>query len=164
MNCDKTHKYKEVLNSTDYKLALSEMAKRIVNKSRKAPNEATIESYFDSELFSFFREKFGLYGFEYNPIKEKTIVTRHTLKGRADTALSSMVVEFKQPSTLKNKKMKDAAIRQICDYMESLSNQNAEVCQGFVTDGVKGCFIQYCNKEFSIEKFYTIDGYTLTRR
>lgn len=163
MNCDKTHKYKEVLNSNDYKLALSEMAKRIVNKSRKAPNEATIESYFDSELFCFFREKFRLYGFEYNPIKEKTIVTRHTLKGRADTALSSMVIEFKQPSTLKNKQLKDAAIRQICDYMESLSNQNEEVCQGFVTDGVKGCFIQYGNKEFAIEKFYTIDGFTLDK-
>lgn len=163
MNSNYKHKYQEILNSTDYKLALSEMAKRIVNKSKKAPNEATIESYFDSELFSFFREKFSLYGFEYNPIKEKKVVTRHTLNGRADTALSSLVIEFKQPSTLKNKQLKDAAIKQISDYMESLSNQNSDICQGFVTDGVKGCFIQYINKEFVVEQFYTIDGDTLDK-
>lgn len=163
MNSDNKHKYQDILYSTDYKLALSEMAKRIVNYSRNAPNEATIESNFDSELFSFFRERFGLYGFEYNPIKEKTIATRHTLKGRADTALSSFVIEFKQPSTLKNRQLKDAAIKQICDYIESLSNQNSDICQGFVTDGVKGCFIQYYNKEFVVEQFYKIDGFTLDK-
>ena len=163
MEVSNRHKYQDLLNSIDYKQALSAMANRIVSKSKVAPNEATIESYFDSELFCFFKEKLGLYGFDYNPIKEKKIAIRHTLKGRADTALSSLIIEFKQPSTLKNKRLKNAAIKQICDYIESLSNQKRELFQGFVTDGVIGCFIQYSNKVFSIEQFYPIDGETLDK-
>ena len=156
MEAKNRHKYQEILNATDYKLALSAMAKRIVEKSKNAPNEATIESYFDSELFSFFRENFGLYGFEYNPIKEKT-VRRHTLKGRADTAIASLVIEFKQPSTFKNKRQQESAIKQICEYIESLGGKD-ENYQGFLTDGVKGCFIYYSNGKFFKDSLYYIDG------
>jgi len=172
MNCHKDdaeiagqvkQRYQEILNSSDYKSELSKMAIRIITKSRNAPNEATIEGYFDSELFAFFREKFSLLGFEYSPVKEKSVATRHTLRGRADSALTSLIIEFKQPATLRNKTLKDAAVTQIEDYIESLTAETNDVYQGFVTDGVHCCFVKYSNGEFVPEPFYMIDGVALDK-
>lgn len=164
----KISNYVSIVKSDKYREALKEMSGRIINASKKAPNEATIESRFDCELFAFFREHFEPLGFEYNPIKEKTIATcRHIAKGtsgRADTAISTLVIEFKQPSTLSSDEQKNKAIDQISDYLIGLENLNDdEMLEGFVTDGIKGCFVTYANKEVSIEKFMNIDEYALDR-
>ncbi len=158
----KKNNYQNILNSFDYKNALPGMAKRIVSQSMVAPNEATVESYFERELFAFFREKFSIVGFDYNPIKEKN-VCRHMLKGRADSALSSFIIEFKQPSTLKNAKQKEKAINQIKEYIESLWDGNYSLFHGFITDGVQGCFLNYNGKEFKTEKFLPVDSFTLDK-
>lgn len=98
----KKHKIDEfikIVKSNEYKNELEQMAERIRDASIKAPNEATIESRFDCELFAFFKINFEPLGFEYNPIKEKALNTkRHISKGHADTAISTLVIEFKQPS------------------------------------------------------------------
>lgn len=91
--------YIAIIKSDEYKNKLKKMAQDIKNASKVAPNEATIESRFDGELFAFFKDMFETLGFIYNPIKEKSINTaRHISKGRADTAIASLVIEFKQPS------------------------------------------------------------------
>ncbi len=101
------------------------MVQDIKNASQIAPNEATIESRFDCEFFAFFKEMFEPLGFIYNPIKEKSINTaRHISKGRADTAIASLVIEFKQPSTLSNSHNKYKAINQISDYLLGLKAEN----------------------------------------
>ena len=156
--------YLHIIKSCKYKNELDEMAKRIVNLSKGAPNEATIESNFDCELFAFFRNTFGELGFEYNPIKEKSLNTaRNVLNGRADTAIASLIIEFKQPTTLHNGKQREKAINQIKDYMKATSLESGETCQGFVTDGVIGCFLQFSDDDYEIEKFYKITGETLDR-
>ncbi len=137
-------RYLEIINSTDYKNALLSMAEQIKRSSLLAPNEATVESYFERELFSFFRERFGLLGFEYNPVKEQN-AARHTLMGRADSALSSLIIEFKQPATLKSKKQQNAALKQVSDYMDSLYDGSVNMQYGFVTDGTKGSFVEFVN-------------------
>ena len=43
--------YMAILRSFQYKNSLDKMAIRIANCARIAPNEATIESKFDNELF-----------------------------------------------------------------------------------------------------------------
>ena len=155
-------RYQEILKSYDYKVSLSKMAKRVSDKSTLAPNEATIESYFERELFAFFREKFGLLGFDYDPIKEQH-AARHTLNGRADSALSSLVIEFKQPSTLKNETQRKSAIKQISEYMQSLYKDSANIQYGFVTDGTKGCFIENDNGNFKIDDYYPMDATILDK-
>ena len=140
---NRMRQYISIINSSEYKQQLTDMAKRIVKLSETAPNEATIESNFDCELFAFFRENFNSLGFEYNPIKEKAVSTkRNILKGRADTAIASLIIEFKQPKTLSNDQQKERAIDQISEYMLSISSDTAENIHGFVTDGVNGCFLQ----------------------
>lgn len=49
-----------IVNSEEYKNGLSKVAKSIRDFSRDAPNEATIESRFDCELFAFFKEIFKM--------------------------------------------------------------------------------------------------------
>lgn len=160
--------YTSIIKSRQYSTALKEMAGRIIAASKKAPNEATIESRFDCELFAFFREHFGPLGFEYNPIKEKSIATcRHVAReasGRADTAISTLVIEFKQPAALAGEEQKNKAINQISDYLIGLSRLNdEEMFEGFVTDGIKGCFITYSGGKITKEKFMDLDEWALDR-
>lgn len=157
--------YISTVRSDEYKDELKRMAKSIVDTSRKAPNEATIESRFDCELFAFFKEYFGPLGFEYNPIKEKAIATcRHISKGRADTAISTLVIEFKQPSTLSNDKMKEKAVCQISEYLQGIEQTNEnEMFEGFITDGIQGCFVTCVNGKSIVENFLPINEYSLDR-
>ena len=100
-------KYTAIIKSDEYKKSLDLMADNIIKASMKAPNEATIEGRFDMELFAFFKKYFEPLGFEYNPTKESSTATkRHVSKGRADTAISALVIEFKQPSTLSSETQK----------------------------------------------------------
>ncbi|MEE1126403.1 MAG: N-6 DNA methylase [Acutalibacteraceae bacterium] len=136
----KQKQYIAIVNSKEYKALLKDMSQRISNKAKTAPNEATIESYFDCELFAFFRDIFKPLGFEYNPVKEASVSTkRHVTKGRADTSIGALVIEFKQPSTFSSKEQKNKAINQISEYLIGLDFEGESV--GFVTDGTKCCFI-----------------------
>lgn len=157
--------YISIVKSDKYRKELKEMAKRIMQASVKAPNEATIESRFDCELFAFFKEYFGPFGFEYNPIKEKAIATcRHVSKGRADTAISTLVIEFKQPSKLSNDRQKKKALEQITEYLKGFDAlKDDEMFEGFVTDGIQGCFVTYIGEKIIAESYAPIDEYALDR-
>ncbi len=136
----KQKQYNAIIHSVEYKTLLDELSKRIIAKSKIAPNEATIENYFDCELFAFFRDVFVPLGFEYNPVKEVAVATkRHITKGRADSAIGALIIEFKQPSTLSNRSQQDKAVSQISDYLLGVPLDKELV--GFVTDGTKGCFV-----------------------
>lgn len=156
--------YVSIVKSKEYQQRLVEMANSIKNSSKIAPNEATIESRFDCELFAFFKEIFEPLGFIYNPIKEQTINTRrHVSKGRADTAIASLVIEFKQPSTLSNKRSKDKAINQISDYLKGIQTEDDDILEGYVTNGIEGCFVTCYKGEIIVEEFLELSEYSLDR-
>ena len=148
----KNKQYTAIINSKEYRSLLKDMCRRISSKAKVAPNEATIENYFDCELFAFFRDVFEPLGFIYSPVKEAAISTRrHTTKGRADTAIGALVIEFKQLSTLSNKESQSKAISQIIDYLEGIETEGDAI--GYVTDGTKGCFIFKHEDNISKENF-----------
>jgi hypothetical protein len=158
----KQQQYNTIVRSREYKELLKEMSKRIVKQSTSAPNEATIENYFDCELFAFFREVFSPLGFEYCPKKEASIATkRHITKGRADTLLGALVIEFKQPSTLSNKVLQDNAVNQVIEYLDGLEIESELV--GFVTDGTKGCFVIRSEAGYKKELFSILNSEQLDR-
>jgi len=149
--------YIAIVKSSEYKQLLTKMCQSIIKKAKNAPNEATIEGYFDSELFAFFRDVFEPIGFSYNPVKEKSIATkRHVTKGRADTAVGSLIIEFKQPSSLSTAESQNAAIEQISAYLDGLENENEAPLVGFITDGLKGCFISRANGSTDSESFQAL--------
>lgn len=152
INSLKQKQYATIIHSTEYKNLLSDMCSRIISKAKIAPNEATIENYFDCELFSFFREVFSPLGFEYQPVKEASISTsRHITKGRADTAIGALVIEFKQPSTLSNTKLQQKALSQIKEYLLGMELTSELV--GLVTDGTRACFVIRSETGVREEKF-----------
>ena len=158
----KKQQYNAIIHSKEYKTLLNEMSRRIISQSSAAPNEATVESYFDCELFAFFREVFSPLGFEYNPTKEAAIATRrHVTKGRADTLVGALVIEFKQPSTLANSELQAKAIAQVSEYLEGLELESELV--GFVTDGTKGCFVIRSESGYSHEAFSKLNADQLDR-
>jgi len=151
--------YDRVLRSPIYREKLSQLANSIVSYSKTAVNEANVEYHFERELDSFFKEFFEPLGFKYNPTKEAPIKTpRHITKGRADSAIKSLIIEFKQPSTLKTKKSKTDAIEQIFEYMNNIDYDSVV---GFVTDGVIGSFVFRKDAEKIIEPFYELDDKTM---
>lgn len=158
-------KYTAIIKSDEYKKSLDLMADSIIKASMKAPNEATIEGRFDMELFAFFKKYFEPLGFEYNPTKESSIATkRHVSKGRADTAISALVIEFKQPSTLSSEAQKKKAVSQISDYLLGIETDDEnEMLEGFITDGQKCCFITCVNNTIVQESFVPLRGYDLDR-
>jgi len=156
--------YLAIVKSQEYKQLLTQMCQSIKRLAKTAPNEATIEGHFDSELFTFFRNVFEPIGFTYNPTKEKAITTkRHITKGRADTAVGAFIVEFKQPSTLNNSDNQREAVKQISDYLEGLENENETPLVGFVTDGLKGCFAVKTNGNIYAETFQPLSFEVLDR-
>lgn len=165
MKKNKLDEFIRIVKSDEYLEELDKMAERIREASAKAPNEATIESKFDCELFAFFKTHFEPLGFEYNPTKEKALNTqRHVSKGRADTAISTLVIEFKQPSTLATEKYKEKALRQIEDYLKAVHKEkDEEMMEGFVTDGTQGCFVTYCKGEITRESFLRLSAQDLDR-
>lgn len=165
MKKNKLDEFIRIVKSDEYLEELDKMAERIREASAKAPNEATIESKFDCELFAFFKTHFEPLGFEYNPTKEKALNTqRHVSKGRADTAISTLVIEFKQPSTLATEKYKEKALRQIEDYLKAVHKEkDEEMMEGFVTNGTQGCFVTYCKGEITRESFLRLSAQDLDR-
>lgn len=156
--------YLDIIRSDPYQKELRNMATRIKKQSKIAPNEATIESNFDCELFAFFRSTFSQFGFEYNPVKEKAVSTRRNiLSGRADTAIAKLVIEFKQPKTLDTNSKKAKAINQLSDYIHALKSPEEESYLGFVTDGVIGCFVRLEKGALIKENFYELDEGILDR-
>lgn len=158
----KLKQYIAIINSKEYKFLLCDMCERIINKSKVSSNEATIENYFECELFAFFRDVFEPLGFEYAPTKEASISTsRHITKGRADTVIGTLVIEFKQPKTLSNDTLKQKSINQISEYLTGMSSINQSI--GFVTDGTKGCFVTLDTHGILVEDFCELSFQQLDR-
>ncbi|MFN8259931.1 MAG: hypothetical protein U0X41_03220 [Chitinophagales bacterium] len=139
---DKTKKNKfklkqieALIRTSEYAELLSELSTDIYTESKKAENEASIVSIFELELFSFIKETLGL---KYYPEKEKTINTeRHISKGRIDSKIGALVIEFKHTSKLKTTEHKDKASSQLVDYLKGLNDKHNLDYFGIVTDGTQ---------------------------
>lgn len=158
----KEKQYISIIKSKEYKILLNKMCHRISNKAKTALNEATIESYFECELFAFFRNIFEPLGFEYNPQKEVGVETKiHKTKGRADTVVCALVIEFKRPAALSNQDQINKAINQISEYLSGLNYDGESI--GFITDGTKNCFVTKSVEKILPEKFSNLSFEQLDR-
>lgn len=158
----KEKQYISIIKSKEYKILLNKMCHRISNKAKTALNEATIESYFECELFAFFRNIFEPLGFEYNPQKEVGVETKiHKTKGRADTVVCALVIEFKRPAALSNQDQINKAINQISEYLSGLNYDGESI--GFITDGTKNCFVTKSGEKILPEKFSNLSFEQLDR-
>lgn len=124
-----------LIRTPEYIDLLDEVSNDIYTEAKKAENEASIASIFELELFSFINNTLGL---KYYPDKEVTINTeRHVSKGRIDSKIGALVIEFKHTSKLKSTENKDKASSQIIDYLKGLSEKHNLDYFGIITDGTQ---------------------------
>lgn len=117
-----------------FKGALHDAAEEIKKASTGASNEATVESVFERVLYAVLKD----IGIAFHPEKEQPIRTRrHTAKGRTDSRIGELVIEYKQPSTLSSTKDIAKAVSQLGDYLDAISASLENEAVGFLTDGTK---------------------------
>jgi hypothetical protein len=113
---------------------LEEAAAEIASIAKSAANEATVESAFDSILYATLKE----IGVSFLPTKEQPLNTRRHVssKGRTDTRLGALVIEYKHKSKLATPSHIQEATSQLEDYIRSISTEIPNEVAGFVTDGI----------------------------
>jgi hypothetical protein len=114
--------------------SLTSLMIEIKDYAKIAENEKSIETQFDMRVFSLFKKFFSSLGYEYNPNKEKNIVTFKS--GRVDTALTNVLIEFKQPSTLSSERDKISARKQTLDYLNGENKDSITKTFAITTDGI----------------------------
>lgn len=148
-----------ILVSDEYKERIGLVANTIVSRGTEAANEAEIESEFDYQIRSLFEEFFSHLGFNYVPEKETAISTRyHRTKGRADTSVGNLIVEFKHKSKFGNKTQVDSAVAQAESYMDGFNEVNEVKSIALVTDGIRGEFVVYSEGRSVRQGLDTFDG------
>ncbi|TRZ95969.1 MAG: hypothetical protein D4R82_01315 [Dehalococcoidia bacterium] len=122
-----------ILHSSEFKEALRDASGEIVREAYVAANEATIEGVFDRVLYAILRDV----GVKFHPEKEITIDTvRHIGKGRADSRIGAVIIEYKHRSKLQRLADIAKAKEQLSDYICPLSEQFNREIIGFLTDGI----------------------------
>jgi len=141
--------------------ALQDAADEIVQLSHAAGNEATVESAFERVLYAVLKD----IGIPFHPQKETPIKTRrHIAKGRTDSRIGGVVIEYKQPSTLKSDKQRASAIDQLTGYLESLSEEVNNEAIGFVTDGTQVLELRVQPDGLTTASaFHSLEGRSLSR-
>ena len=121
------------LSAPEFRTELDEAALNIRNAARPAVSEATIESHFERVVYALLRD----IGLKFNPEKEVAVGRRrHTARGRADSRLGALVIEYKRPSLLRTKKEIQTARGQLEEYLESLSLASDAPYTGLLTNGL----------------------------
>ncbi len=121
------------LNSKQFRERLHSDLDEIVLGAKTAQNEATIESLFERVVYALLKEV----GIKFSPEKEVAIETRrHTGKGRMDSRIGAVVIEYKHRSKLYSESDILLAQQQLKNYTESLSKNLKNEIVGFLTDGL----------------------------
>ena len=121
------------LASREFKDELKSGAEEITREAIKAINEATIESAFERIIYAILRDV----GIKFSPIKEAVVETRrHIGKGRADSRIGAVVIEYKHRTKLRTQKNIDSAREQLGEYISSVSKELDNEVVGFLTDGI----------------------------
>ena len=116
----------------------------VSDESVEAANEATVESIFENILYATLRD----IGVSFHPIKENPIKTRrHVAKGRTDSRLGALVIEYKHPAALSTASEIADAKEQLYTYLEAVSLELDTTSVGWLIDGTKACELRYTSPD-----------------
>lgn len=162
-----------VMRGDNWKQLMCLMADTFNTIAAKAESESDVATNIDAEILAFSHnvlEPSGVKGFELK--KEHKVVIEKSRpidpdgvyrsqadgsvgrNGRIDSKYASVVIEYKQPSTYKNKADTDKAYFQELEYLNSLFEENDGTYLGIVTDGKRCQFVLF-NKH--VKKIYDSD-------
>ncbi|MDQ3289587.1 MAG: hypothetical protein M3Q42_15335 [Pseudomonadota bacterium] len=128
-----------VLAHPQFAHELGDVATAIRAIAKRAPNEATVATNFELKLYGQMKHRLRV---EFEPIKEEAIDTaRHIAKGRMDSRIGALVIEYKQKNKLELPKDQAKAVAQLKNYLESLPQDFRHGAVGVLTDGWRIKFI-----------------------
>lgn len=150
-----------IIHTPEYMERLREIAADIKKASNGSSNESSTVSCFELELFSFINKELGL---KYYPKKEVFVNTvRHVARGRIDSRIGSLIIEFKHYSKLKKETDRLTASDQLSGYLQGLHVQSKQDFLGVVTDGIVCQFIRMENGVLFEESFMELSNKHLAR-
>ena len=121
------------LTAPEFRSVLGEAASEIRDLAQPTATEATIEGAFERILYARLRD----IGLRFHPTKESAVdLKRHTTRGRTDSRLGALIIEYKRPSLLKSAAERDKALRQLKGYASSLSASSGTPFVGVLTNGL----------------------------
>ena len=124
---------KAALNAPEFRATLADAASEIRELAKPAATEATIEGAFERILYAHLKE----IGLQFHPEKESGVnVKRHITRGRMDSRLGALVIEYKRPSLLKSQIEIDKALGQLKEYVIALSEESDAPFVGILTNGL----------------------------
>ncbi|GFO73710.1 hypothetical protein BJAS_P4694 [Bathymodiolus japonicus methanotrophic gill symbiont] len=158
----KKKKQEFIINDKEFLHSLNELAKKINKTSDKAKNEAEVVSAFDVNFVPFVKD---LLDIDFTPNKEESIDTvkyqsegRKNKKGRIDSRIGSVIIEFKHKSKFKNKVDIDSATDQTLGYLHALNRDEPGQYVGIVTDGLNRKILMNNQGEVTISSLEKFNG------
>lgn len=151
-----------IMAHPQYKKELEGVSEAIRAIAATAPNEATLATNFELKLYGHMKHRLSI---EFEPIKEESIDTkRHIKKGRIDSRIGALVIEYKQKNKLETPRDQEKAVAQLKNYVQSLPIDSRHGAVGVITDGWRVKFVSYQDEDdFSETAFEELNGGHLHR-
>lgn len=141
-----------VINTKDFESALDNIASEIRISAKNALNEATMATNFELKLYAFLKNDLGI---DFEPSKEESIDTkRHIKKGRIDSRIGLLVIEYKHHSKLNSLAQQKKATEQLKNYISSMNSDVKQMSVGVITDGISIKFISKISSETESETIF----------
>lgn len=123
------------LGTAEFRDVLREAAVEIRGQSTPEATEATVEGVIERVVYSRLRD-IGFAGF--HPSKEVGVdLLRDVQRGRMDSRIDTLVIEYKKPALMRTQLQLDAAVGQLEGYLTSLGRDEDAELVGFLTNGLK---------------------------
>jgi hypothetical protein len=163
MNNSITHiKYSVFLKSEEYQDELKKLISEISKNCKKAENEATVSSAFETSLYFFIRKWFDK---EIDFVKEKNLgnsVGHIFSNKRMDAVYNNLIIEYKHSSKLKSQKDIEDAENQTINYLQTHISQGSEY-DAILTDGIKVKFFSVKDKTIKSLPFSQLNTIAVDR-
>lgn len=157
-------KVSEWLESKEYENDIVILSDKIKKQSSGPKNnsEATTANIVEKEIFhlvkvrtdtdlTFTKEK-KIDGIKYKFVKKK----RESGRGRLDTVVNDLIIEYKHCSKFINKKDQEIAIQQVKDYLYALKQRDNIEYDAILTDGIKICYFTFLDNSIQNTSIDTI--------
>jgi hypothetical protein len=155
-------KIESAMGSPEFEKELDLVVTSIKNLAKSAPNEATIATNFELKLYGFLKQWINV---EFEAVKEESIETAiHINKGRIDSRIGALVIEYKQKKKLTSEQDQKKAVEQLKNYVINLPEDFKRGAVGVITDGWLIKFISLEDEEkFSETPFEELNTSHLLR-
>jgi SAM-dependent methyltransferase len=141
------------LNSGEYRTDIDDMRTTIMRDARNSNSESTTASIFERELYYLIRSKTG---FRLDFTKEQRIDNimhkfgydgRPTSRGRLDSVVNYLVIEYKHYTKLETREQYNTAVLQVEEYLSALLINEKIKYNAVLTDGIRICYFSYVGTE-----------------